>query len=122
MIVTVVYDFAGFFQPVDNPPIINTVKAGSAIPVKFSLKGNQGMAIFVENYPASKQVACQNSAASDAIEETATAGNSNLNYDLTTDIYNYVWKTNKAWAGLCRQLNVQLIDGTSHTALFSFKK
>ena len=34
---TPAFNFTGFFPPVDNPPTINTVKAGSAIPVKFSL-------------------------------------------------------------------------------------
>jgi hypothetical protein len=42
--VTVTYNWAGFFQPVDNLPKLNSVKAGSAIPVKFSLHGNQGWA------------------------------------------------------------------------------
>ncbi len=37
--VTVNYGWAGCFQPVDNPPTFNTVKAGRAIPVKFSLTG-----------------------------------------------------------------------------------
>lgn len=120
--VTVVYDFAGFFSPVDNPPVINTVKAGSAVPVKFSLKGYQGMAIFAANSPSSKQVACENSAATDAIEETVNAGSSGLSYDSSTDTYDYIWKTNKAWANSCRQLTVQLIGGTSHAALFKFKK
>jgi len=32
----------------------------------------------------------------------------------------YVWKTNKAWAGTCRQLDVQLSDGTDHLADFEF--
>jgi streptogramin lyase len=32
--------FSGFFQPVDNPPTLNSTKAGSAVPVKFSLNGN----------------------------------------------------------------------------------
>jgi hypothetical protein len=29
------YAWNGFFQPMDNPPTVNTVKAGSAVPVKF---------------------------------------------------------------------------------------
>lgn len=33
--VAVTYKWAGFFQPVDNPQIMNVAKAGSAIPVKF---------------------------------------------------------------------------------------
>ena len=78
----VTYNFTGFFSPIDNPPILNTVKAGSAVPVKFSLKGDQGMAIFAVNSPASRPVTCENSAASDAIEETVNPGNSGLSYDL----------------------------------------
>jgi hypothetical protein len=31
----VVWAFDGFFPPVDNPPVLNTVTAGQAIPVKF---------------------------------------------------------------------------------------
>jgi hypothetical protein len=43
---SVIYDFDGFFNPVDNPDVLNRVKAGSAIPVKFSLGGDQGLDIF----------------------------------------------------------------------------
>jgi hypothetical protein len=35
--------------------------------------------------------------------------------------YGYVWKTSKGWGGTCRQLQVLLVDGTLHTALFKFK-
>ena len=38
------------------------------------------------------------------------------------DQYTYVWKTNKAWAGTCRQLVVKLDDGTYHRANFNFTK
>ena len=51
--VTVSYPFTGFFRPVDNLPTVNVVKAGSAIPVKFSLGGDQGLNIFAANSPAS---------------------------------------------------------------------
>jgi hypothetical protein len=70
----VVYHFSGFFSPVDNPPVFNTAKAGSAIPVKFSLGGNQGLDIFNPGYPASQRITCDTSAAQDALEETATPG------------------------------------------------
>jgi len=36
---SVVYNFSGFLQPVDNLPTLNRVKAGSAVPIKFSLGG-----------------------------------------------------------------------------------
>jgi hypothetical protein len=115
------YDFSGFFQPVDNAPVFNSVKGGSSVPVKFSLGGNQGLDIFLSGYPLSKQIACDLSSGVDNIEQTVTAGSSSLSYDPSTDEYTYVWKTNKSWAGTCRQLVVILKDGSIHTANFSFK-
>jgi hypothetical protein len=119
---SVIYDFDGFYRPVDNLPTLNTVKAGQSIPVKFSLAGNQGLNIFASGSPASKVAACDASSGTDAIEETVTAGNSSLSYDATADQYNYVWKTEKAWAGTCRQLQVKLADGTTHAANFKLLK
>jgi hypothetical protein len=118
---SVAYRWSGFFQPIDNLPTINSVKAGSAVPVKFSLGGNYGLNILAAGYPKSQQVACSGSAPIDEIEQTVTAGNSSLNYDATTGQYSYTWKTEKSWAGQCRVLNVRLIDGTEHTASFKFK-
>ena len=56
------------------------------------------------------------------VEETVTAGGSSLSYDPTTGQYIYVWKTEKSWAGTCRQLRVKLMDGTSHIANFNFTR
>ncbi len=50
-----------------------------------------------------------------------TAGSSGLSYDPATDTYTYVWKTNKAWAGPCRQLILGLNDGTFHVAFFKLR-
>lgn len=114
------YVFSGFFQPVDNLPTLNSVKAGSAIPVKFSLNGNQGLNIFAAGYPTSTSTTCGTTAV-DAIEQTVTAGSSSLAYDASADQYSYVWKTNKTWAGTCRTLVVKLDDGSYHYANFQFK-
>jgi hypothetical protein len=117
--VNVIYNFTGFFSPVSNLPTLNQVNAGRAIPVKFSLAGNQGLGIMAAGYPASQQVSCSTSAPISDVQETTTAGNSSLSYDGAQ--YNYVWKTESVWAGTCRVLTVKLIDGTSHTANFKFK-
>jgi hypothetical protein len=117
---SVIYHWTGFFQPVDNDKL-NTVKAGSAIPVKFSLSGNQGLNIFATGYPKSISINCSTGEQEDAIELTVNAGGSSLNYDPTADQYIYVWKTEKSWAGTCRRLEVKLIDDTTHTADFKFK-
>jgi len=119
--VNVIYNFNGFFQPVDNSPVVYVVKAGQSIPVKFSLNGDQGLNIFAAGYPVSQQIACESGAPPDDIEQTDTAGSSGLSYDPDSDQYHYVWKTDKAWAGTCRQLVVKLNDGTYHRANFSFK-
>jgi HYR domain len=131
--VNVLFGWAGFFSPVDNPDVAtNKAKAGSSIPVKFSLGGDQGLDIFATGtnpttnepftYPTSTAMTCDSSAELDAIEETVTAGGSSLQYDSSLDQYTYVWKTNKAWAGTCRQLVVKLEDGTYHRANFQFVK
>lgn len=116
------YAFQGFFSPVDNAPTLNGVKAGSAVPVKFSLTGYQGMDILAAGSPSSRTVTCATTAPIDALELTSTAGNSSLSYDASSDRYNYVWKTEKTWTGTCRQLTVALNDGSVHTATFKFNK
>jgi predicted extracellular nuclease len=118
-IVSVIFNFAGFFRPVDNLPILNQVKAGQAIPVKFSLGGYKGLNIFASGYPLSTQIACDTGAPLGNSEPTDNPGASSLSYG--GGQYNYVWKTDKAWAGTCRQLVVKLIDGTEHLANFKFK-
>ena len=115
------YAFSGFFSPVDNLPTLNTVKAGSAVPMKFSLSGDQGLGIIAAGYPASERVECD-AAPQDAIEQTVTAGGSSLSYNSVSDQYNYVWKTDKAWAGTCRQFVLKLDDGTFHQANFKLTK
>jgi hypothetical protein len=115
------YSFTGFSQPVDNLPTVNQMKAGAAVPVKFSLDGDQGLGIFADGYPKSQTITCSSTSTVDGIEETVSAGGSSLTYDPVSGTYTYVWKTEKSWAGTCRQLVVKLTDGTYHRANFQFK-
>ncbi|HEX2417539.1 MAG TPA: PxKF domain-containing protein, partial [Micromonosporaceae bacterium] len=119
--VKVPYAFSGFFQPVDNLPVLNRVTAGRSVPVKFSLGGDQGLDVLAAGFPKSEQISCDSTAPVDGIEETVTAGGSSLSYDATTDQYTYVWKTNRSWASSCRQFVMKLNDGTVHRANFMFK-
>jgi hypothetical protein len=120
--VYVVYQFTGFFQPIDNQPTSNSVKAGQSVPVKFSLNGNQTLNIFAADFPASKQVNCTSGAPIDALETIDTPGASGLTYDSSTNQYHYVWKTQSSWGSQCRILVVRFKDGNEYTALFQFKK
>lgn len=117
---TLSYVFGGFFSPVNNLPTLNSVAAGRAIPLKFSLNGDLGLDVFVAGYPKSQELPCSSTVPINGIEETVSAGASSLSYDSTLDQYSYVWKTNKAWAGTCRQLVVKLDDGAVHRANFKF--
>lgn len=112
----------GFYQPVDNAPMVNRAKAGSAIPVKFSLEGNEGLSIFAAGYPTSQAIACDTSAPIDAVEETVAAGGSNLSFDAVTNVYSYVWKSDRSWTNTCRLFTLKLIDGTTKSARFSLTK
>ncbi|MBF6025937.1 HYR domain-containing protein [Lysobacter niastensis] len=117
--VTVSFAWNGFFRPVDMAPTLNSSKAGSAIPLKFSLGSYQGMSIMAAGYPKSAPMGCSSN--EDPLLETVTAGQSSLQYDASANQYVYVWKSEKSWAGTCRQIQVKLIDGSVHTANFSFK-
>jgi CSLREA domain-containing protein len=118
---TVLYNFAGFFQPVNNLPALNVVNAGQAVPLKFSLGGYYGLGIFAAGYPASGPIACDANEPGNVIAETLSAGGSSLSYDAASGQYSYVWKTDKSWKGTCRILVVKINDGTQHYAKFRFK-
>ncbi len=102
--------------------MLNVLKAGQAAPLRFSLGGDHGVAIFATGSPSSRPVQCDSSLPSDPVEQTVSAGASRLSYDAATDVYTYTWKTDKAWAGTCRELTVTLIDATIHSALFMFRR
>ena len=113
--------FTGFFPPISNPPVQNEVKAGQAIPVTFSLDGDQGLNIFATGYPKSQEVLCDTDDPINDVQQTLTAGGSSLTYNPSTDQYTYVWKSDKSWGGTCRQLIIQLTDGTEQVAHFHFR-
>ena len=68
------FAWSGFYSPVGA---WNTVHAGSAVPIKFSLGGDRGLDVFAAGSPGSSPVACEGGAAG-ASEPTVTAGNSSL--------------------------------------------
>ena len=67
------YAFDGFLRPIDNG-VWNARKAGAAVPVKFSLAGDQGLAILADGSPSSRPIDCDTGAPSDTGTPTHTAG------------------------------------------------
>ena len=48
---SVVYDWTGFLSPVDTGEVVNSVKGGRQVPVKFSLAGDQGLNVVAADSP-----------------------------------------------------------------------
>jgi hypothetical protein len=94
--------------------------AGASVPVKFGLGGDFGLNIFAEGYPKSTQIDCSTGQPPDDVELTSTLSRSGLTYDATSALYTYVWKTDRAWRGTCRELNLKLADGSDHRVQFQF--
>jgi hypothetical protein len=117
---TVIYTFPGFRTPVDNPPVINVVKGGSTVPVKWLLTDAGGTNVTVLSAVqaiGSKAIRCP-SASADPDPDNVSPGLAGLRYD---GQYIYNWPTLSKWAGSCRQFYVLLADGTTKTANFQFK-
>jgi hypothetical protein len=117
------FGFGGFAPPVGSPPALNATRAGAAVPVTFSLDGDRGLDIFAPGYPRVVKLSSCGGSAAGEIEPAISAGDSSLTYDpLAADLYTYVWKTKKAWAGSCRRLELRFYDGgTEAYAEFDFR-
>ena len=117
------FNFLGFFQPVDNS-MLNTVKNGSTVPVKWKLQGEGGIEITSTAAVTSiraRQLSCASfvGLTEDTIE-TLTSGNSILRYDSTAMQFVYNWQTYRQ-PNTCWQLIVSFTDGTSKSANFKLK-
>jgi hypothetical protein len=119
--VRVIWRFTGFFQPVDDPPVFDVVKAGRGVPVRFSLGGLQGFGIVTPGHPGRSR--------SRAIRPRRTRSRRRCrrwsaccSTTRRGDRYTFVWKTSGARADTCRRLVFELDDGTTHTANFRFTR
>lgn len=105
-----------------RPPLAEggavTAKAGSTIPVKFRLGVEIDPAgVLAPGYPVSIPVACTGGG---PIGPSAPT-NSAAGLVWTGDVYQYDWKTDRAWGGTCRQLRLVLADNTVHVTTVRFK-
>ena len=112
------FAFEGFFGLDEG---VNVEKAGRAIPIKFSLDGNQGRDVFASGYPRSVEVPCGSIVYADGGQPTRSPGRTKLRYKPRRDLYTYLWKTEKSWKGDCRQFVLKLDDGSYHRADFRFR-
>jgi hypothetical protein len=118
----VVYDFEGFLWPVRNRPLVNEWRAGVPVPIRFELGGNQGLDVIEEGWP---QVAVVDDCDfADEPERGEAARHPRwfreLVYRKRKQRYVFLWKTDRRWAGSCRQFMLKLNDGTVKRADFRF--
>lgn len=112
------YDLTGPTAPVDAYPVVNTTKAGSAVPVKFRLGGDRGLDVLAAGYPRTVSATC--SGGSDEVETTVAAGSSALRYDAASATYTYTWKTARSARG-CTDLVLRFRDGSELRARFGLR-
>jgi hypothetical protein len=118
---SVVYDFDGFLRPLQNLPQVNRWKAGQPVPARFSLGSFRGPAPVAAGYPKVAPVDCGATAQPAAGERArgswkrAPRGAKRRGWT-----YMFLWKTEKKWAGGCRQLVLKLDDGTTHRVELQF--
>lgn len=120
--VTVAFDRSGFYQPIDMGNIVNTVRRGSVVPIKFEIFGANGVEITdistVKSITFKGSNACTASAPADAIETLASSPTT-LRYDASAGQFIYNWKT-PTTAG-CYALTMTTTDNQSISAVFGIR-
>ena len=98
----------------------NGVRAGTPVTLRFSLEGNLGLGVLAGGGPRVRQVSCSSGTPVDAGDQPAST-DGGLQYDTASGLYSLAWKSSAAWAGTCRQLDIVLDDGTTHSSVYRFK-
>lgn len=115
------WTFQGFYAPVDMGDIVNVVKAGSTVSLKFELFAGDQELTSTSAIAGLRTVqhSCDPSAPVDEIETTVTGGTS-LVYDAQSGRFQYNWKTTKGATG-CLDVIIRSDDGSELKAQFRLK-
>jgi hypothetical protein len=119
----VLYDFDGFLWPVRNRPRVNEWPAGLPVPIRFRLAGNQGPDVIEKGWPQVAEVDCNFKEEPEGGEPARhPRWTRDLLYNKRRQRYLFLWKTEREWAGSCRQFMLKLKDGTVRRADFKFRR
>ena len=117
----------GFYQPVDmspvvGPVILNTVKGGSTVPLKFEIFVGTTERTSVADIQSFlfQEFACSAVSSFDAPIEVTTTGGTSLRYDPTAGQFIQNWQTPKT-VGKCYQVRMTARDGSHLDAYFKTK-
>lgn len=114
------YEWSGFRSPLAIWPTEHLATAGAVAVVRFSLGGDFGLDVLQAGSPGSSSLVCGSMALLDGEQPTESDGGE-LSYDAVADQYTYHWRTNRVWAGSCRQLVLHLNDGSTARANLRFR-
>jgi hypothetical protein len=115
--------FVGFYQPIDNQPVLNQLRGGQTVPVKWRLYLSQGGAEITDvgsvmaEWPRYTTVTCDTNQPVAEVE-TVSSGNTTLRYDGQQFVYN--WQTPNA-ANTCLRLDVKFTDNQVKSANFKLR-
>ena len=114
------WGFEGFFNPVDNPPTLNTMKAGAGVPLKWRVLDTSGEPVTDLSAAAItvSELDCETGEGIDQVEQAVTTGSGLQN--LGGGYYQLNWKTLKSYAGTCKTMHLDIGDGVTHDAFFDF--
>ncbi len=112
------FGFEGYLAPVANPPSVNSVNAGSTVPIRFRLDGTTASDVLFAT-PTITRISCTTGA--ELGDPVAATGLGGLAVDASIGEYKIEWKTPKLLAGTCQRFELTLDDGTYRTALFHFR-
>jgi hypothetical protein len=119
--IVLAWTLGGFYQPVDMGGVLNTVKNGSTVPLKFEIFAGP-TELTSTSYVTGLSVrpmTCETGTLEDAIEMTATGGTV-LRYDTTGGQFIYNWQTPKM-PGKCYFVTDATADGGAISANFKLK-
>jgi hypothetical protein len=112
----------GFYRPVDMNNVINTVKSGSTVPLKFNIfAGSTEITATsaVKSFSAATVACTALSGTADDVDFTTTGGTS-LRYDTTGGQFVQNWQTTGR-TGTCFKVSLATQDGSSIVAYFKMK-
>lgn len=116
----------GFYQPVDMrtpamPDVLNTVKGGSTVPLKFEVFAGptELTDVAVVSSFTTSRISCS-TGPEDSVEEFATTGGTSLRYDAVAGQFIQNWQTPKM-PGICYRTTMTTLDGSKLEAFFKLK-
>jgi hypothetical protein len=117
------WTLTGFYSPVDMGGVLNIVKAGSTVPLKFEMfAGSTELTSLsdIKSFTTAKvNCGALTGAVTDEIEVVSTGGTS-LRYDTTGGQFIQNWKT-PTGSGVCYKATMTAQDGSSLAAFFKTK-